>query len=320
MTTQLKTVAVTGSSGYIGAKLLEHLEEEPAINRVVTFDVRPMPAPIHNIAAFRRDVTSPINEELEQYRVDTLVHLAFSGDEGSVSSLQNHQMLKNVLESCVQAGVGHFIFLSSHSVYGARASNPLPISEDFPLNPHPGFRYANDLHRAEQELAEFSLAATDMKLTILRSCPVLGTTAGMPMLRDLYFPGSLASMDHNPPLQFVYDNDLARLILLVIARELSGVFNVAADGVVFYRELADLLALKQSWLPAALARPLNRLIAGSSGVAAHGLSRWPVVMSTAKLRRTTGYRYRHTGMDAVKAFANSNDEVQWRLRRKVEIL
>ena len=320
MTTQFKTVAVTGSSGYIGAKLLEHLEEEPAINRIVSFDVRPMPVPIHNIAAFRRDVTTPISEELRQYRVDTLVHLAFSREEGGEASLQNQQMLSSVLESCVQAGVGHFIYLSSHTVYGARVSNPLPISEELTPNPFPGFRYANDHHRAEQEVDKFSQAATDTKMTILRSCPVLGTTAGMPMLRALYFPGTLSSVDHNPPLQFVYDDDLARLILLVIFRELSGVFNVAADGVVFLRELAEMLALKQTRLPASLAQPINRLTAGSSGIADHGLSRWPVLMSTGKLRRATGYRFRHSCMDAVKAFANSNDEVQWRLRKRVQIL
>ncbi len=320
MTTQPKTVAVTGSSGYIGAKLLEHLEEEPAINRVVTFDVRPVPAPFHNIAAFRRDVATPIDEELTQYRVDTLVHLASSREEGSEASLENQQMLQSVLESCRLAGVGHFIYLSTHAVYGARAGNPLPISEDFPPNPYPGFRFANDHHRAELELAEYWQAAADTKLTILRSCPVLGTTAGMQKLRTLYFPGSLASLDHNPPLQFVYDDDLARLILLVIARELSGVFNVAADGVVFLRELAALVEQKQSWLPAPLAQPINRLTSRSAGVSDPGLPRWPVLMSTGKLRRATGYRFRHIGMDAVKAFANSNDEVQWRLRKKVEIL
>ena len=320
MTTKPKTVAVTGSSGYIGAKLLEHLEEEPAVNRVVSFDLRPMPAPIHNISAFRRDVTGSISEELQQFRVDTLVHLAFSREEGSDASLQNQQMLRNVLESCLQAGVGHFIYLSTHTVYGARAGNPLPIGEDSAPNPYPGFGFANDHHRAEQEIAVFSQTATETKFTILRSCPVLGTTAGMSTLRMLYFPGSLTTLDHNPPLQFVYDDDLARLILLIIAREISGVFNVAADGVVFLRELASLVAQGQSWLPSPLAQPVNRLTAPSSRMADHGLARWPVLMSTGKLQRATGYRFRHTGMDAVKAFANSNDEVQWRLRKKAEIL
>ena len=320
MTTQLKTVAVTGSSGYIGAKLLEHLEEEPGINRVVAFDVRSVPAPIHNIAAFRRDVATPIDEELQQYRVDTLVHLACSREDGTDGSQQNREMLRSVLASCVRAGVGHIIYLSSHTIYGARASNPLPISEDSPLNPHPAFQYANDHQRAELELAEFSQASTDTQLTILRSCPVLGTTASMPPLRGLYFPGALVSLDYNPPLQFVYDDDLARVILQVIAGEIAGVFNVAADGVVFLRELAELLALKQTWLPSPLARPLNRLTTKNSVIGDPGLSRWPVLMSAGKLHRATGYRFRHTGMDAVKAFANSNDEVQWRLRKKIEIL
>lgn len=59
MTMQRKIVAVTGASGYIGAKLLEHLEEMPGRGRLVIFDQRPMAAPIHNVASFHPDLSLP---------------------------------------------------------------------------------------------------------------------------------------------------------------------------------------------------------------------------------------------------------------------
>ena len=74
MTTPQKVVAVTGSSGHIGAKLLEHLEETPGLGKLVAFDLRPLRAPVHNIAAYRMDVTEGINEELARHGVTTLVH------------------------------------------------------------------------------------------------------------------------------------------------------------------------------------------------------------------------------------------------------
>ena len=325
MMTRPKVVAVTGSSGYIGSKLLEHMEESPEIGRLVTFDLRPMPAPIHNVAAFRKDIAKPIAEELTKYRVDTLVHLAFAQRSGAnrrqAPGTQEHNldMLRSVLASCVQAGVRHFIYLSSHTVYGAQSNNLLPIGEDFPLDPSPGSSYAIDNSQAERALTEFSHAMPEMKLTILRSCLVLGATAEMALLREFYFGGAIAKLDDNPPLQFVHDDDLARILCFVVTKELDGVFNVAGDGVVFLRELANSLAVRESPLPTPIARLLNRTVRGIAAADDHGLMRWPVIMSTGKLSRATGYRFRHTGLDAVAAFANSNSEVQRRLRKKDEI-
>ena len=325
MTTQRKVVAVTGSSGYIGAKLLEHLEETPGLGKLVIFDTQPMAAPVHNVAAFRRDVSTPIDEELNLHRVNTLVHLAFARQAGpnrrdrAAAGERNRQMLRSILESCARANVRHLIYLSSHTVYGARPDNPIPIDEDFPLHPAPGFQYANDQCQAEQALLEFPQAMPELKLTIFRCCPVLGTMAGMELLREFYFPGLLGASDYNPPLQFVYDDDLARILCLAITEELHGVFNVSGDGVVFLRELAQALAMPQFLLPSTLARPLNRLTGGGFTLADHNLTRWPVIMSAARLHQATGYRFQHTAQEAVTAFANSSEEVQRRLRKKVEI-
>lgn len=322
MTTQRKVVAVTGSSGYIGAKLLEHLEETPGLGKLVTFDTRPMAAPIHNIAAYRRDVAEPMGEELSLHRVSTLAHLAFARSasprrrDRAIASGQNRRMLESVINSCIQANIGHLIYLSSHTVYGARPDNPLPVNEDSPLNPAPGFQYASEHRRAERVLTEFAQARPEVKVTIFRCPPVLGTMAGISLLREFYFPGALRASDYNPPLQFAYDDDLARILCLAITEELPGVFNVAGDGVVFLRELDEALEIRKFRLPLLLARPLNRLLGGGFTYADHNLARWPIIMSAARLHQVTGYRFRHTAQEAVTAFANSMEETGWRLRQR----
>ena len=82
MTTPPTAVAVTGASGYIGTSLLRQLEEKGAPDKLVAIDNRPLPFPIHNIAAYRRDVAQPIDDALLEHHVSTLVHLAFISRRG----------------------------------------------------------------------------------------------------------------------------------------------------------------------------------------------------------------------------------------------
>ena len=318
MTTHPRVVAVTGSSGHIGSKLLEHLEESPWVARLLAFDTKPLRSPIHNITAVRRDVSAPIHEELTRHRANALVHLAFSWDSGlrrreaGLMSEQNLAALRGVLESCERAGIQHLIYVSSHTVYGARPDNSLPLHEESPLRPSAGFPYAQDNYRAEQILAEFAQRRQGVKLTVLRSGTVLGTNARMGMLREFYFPGWVGLSDHNPPLQFVYDADLARVISLAITGELDGVFNIAGRSVIFLRELAKMVAAKRMLLPASLVYPLKRLVGGSSVAYSHFLDRWPVIMSTSKFQSATGYRFKLSATEAVAALASYNEEAQLR--------
>ena len=312
-----KVVAVTGSSGYIGRKLLEHLEARPGLGKLVAFDTGPLAAPIHNIAAYRRDVSSPIDEDLVDQGVTTLVHLAFNSGRGAnrrqIAAIreQNLDMLRGVLESCVRARVEHLVYLSSHTVYGAHHDNPMPISEDAPLRPAQDVPYTYNKYLAERVLQEFMQAMPDLKITILRPCVILGPEANNPVTNSFFHPWLLGIADSDPPLQFVYDDDLARVLCLVILEGLGGVFNVAGSGVVYYRELAEAIGGRLVSLPAFLAYPMARLawdlrLQHEATPGALDLVRWPILLSNARLHQTTGYRFWHTAQEALTAFANAN--------------
>ena len=312
-----KSVAITGASGYVGARLLRKLEDEEGISKLVAIDTLPPAVPIRNMAAYRTDVTEPIDEALERHRVSTLVHLAFISRRGrnrrEVDSIRqtNLAALQEVLESCARAGVNHIVYLSSHTVYGAHADNPIPLTDAGPLLPHPDFPYGFDKFLSEQKLQEFQETHPDIAVTILRTCMVLGPSAGNHITKAFFRPWLVGVQDYNPPMQFVYEDDLARVLTIIVQRRLSGVFNVAADGVVFYKELAEIIKSKLINLPSFLAYGLVQLswnlhIQRESTACGLDLVRYPIVLSTGKLNEATGYRFWHTSLETLSAFANSS--------------
>lgn len=311
-----KAVAITGASGYIGTRLLSKLEDEQGIRKLVAIDTNPPPTPVHNMAVYRRDVSNPTDDILAQHRISTLVHLAFVAKRGrnrrEVSSIRqaNLDSLNAVLESCVRARVNHIIYLSSHTVYGPHPDNPVPLTDEAPLRPLPDFPYGYDKYLSELALKEFAAEHQDVAITVLRSCMVLGPSAGNYVTEAFFRPLLLGVLDYNPPLQFVYEGDLARVLAIIIQRRLPGVFNVAADGVVFYREVAETINSRLLSLPSFLAYPLAQLtwnlhIQRDSTASGLDLIRYPMVLSTGKLNQATGYRFWHTSLEALTAFANS---------------
>ena len=316
MAQQGKIVAVTGASGYVGTKLLERLEQEPGVRKVVAFDVNPLPLPVHNISFYRKNVSENIEDELNEQGATTLVHLAFNAHRGAnrreVTAVhdENVETLRAVMASCVNSRVTHMVYLSSHSVYGAHSDNPFPIPDDAPMRPTADYPYAYDKQQCEMVLQEFAQAQDDVKITTLRSCIVLGHGADTPTTQSFFRSWMLGVTPYNPPLQFVYDDDLARVMSIIIQQEIPGTFNVAGDGVVHYREMAKIIKSRLISLPPFMAYPLVRLCWGlrlQREASAAGLDevRWPILMSTGKLHKATGYRFWHTALESLTAFANS---------------
>ena len=316
MTQPPEVIAVTGASGYIGALLLQKLEDQGGLRKLVAIDLDPPPLPIHNIAVYRQDVTEPIDELLENHRTSTLVHLAFI-TEGGINRREilsnreaNLKALQAVLNSCLRARITHFVYLSSHTVYGAHSDNPVPLSDGAPLRPSPEIPYAYDKFLSEQMIQEFAEQHPETKVTVLRTCLVLGPNADNIVTRAFFRHWLMAVHDYNPPFQFLYEDDLARVLTIIIKQGIPGVFNVAGEGVVFYREVAEMIKSKLIELPAFLGYPLVQLtwrlhLQRHSTAAGLDMVRYPIVLSTSKLRHTTGYRFWHTSRDALESFTNA---------------
>jgi UDP-glucose 4-epimerase len=311
----IRVVAVTGASGYVGANVLRILEEEK-VDRILALDIRPLQYPLHNAVFLNRSVTQPLGDILREHRVDTVIHLAFVMRPGRTSSdIQRAEQIniggtENVLRACRAARVRHLVYLSSHTVYGAHWHNPIPITEEAPLRPNVGFQYAEHKVACEEMIGRFIKEYEGLRVTVLRSCVVMGPSAQNYVTQALDKPLLVGVLGANPPMQFVHETDISRLIALMARNPHPGVYNVAGERVIHWHRLVRLANKPMIALPAPFLYPITQTawdIGLQNDSPAVGLNfiRHPLIVSTGKLKAVTGFRFQYTSEDAFRAYAGN---------------
>ena len=151
---------------------------------------------------------------------DTLVHVETDG-------AADVDRTRALLDGAGRAR--RFVYTSSAMVYGAWPNNPVPLTEDAPMRPNPGFAFATAKAESERVALEWRDANADVRLAVLRPATVLGGDQGRltHLLRDV-LPAGVA--DPIPPVQYLHNDDLADAVAIACTAELDGVFNVAPDG------------------------------------------------------------------------------------------
>lgn len=306
-------IAITGISGYVGTKLLNHLDGINGVQKIIGIDTREPRLNTAKLKFYRRDVREPFADLLAENAVVTAIHLAFilRPTHQTVAARQvDIEGTKNLVSACRQAGVKHILYLSSHTVYGARKDNPMPLTEESPLRPVAGFQYSRDKVEAERILRDFGESNPDVSLTILRSCPVIGPNAVGSATTIMFQPVIMIGVaGYDPSLQFVHEDDLTSILGTFIIRPKEGTYNVASDGVLKYSEVAGLLEKRLLKLPGKL---LELAIAFSwaahlqSASPAGGLEfiKYPPVVSTDRLKRELDFKFQYSSQEALLSFAS----------------
>jgi nucleoside-diphosphate-sugar epimerase len=244
-------VAVTGVAGFLGQRLLPALEAEPGVDRIVGLDVREPSRRSPHLELHRVDIAGHDLKPLLE-GVDVLVHLAAIVDPIADEALMtrvNVEGTRRVLDAAAAVGVRKIVRLSTTAAYGAWGTNPLPLTEDAPLRPNPGFNAAVHAAEIERLLAEWQHDHPAVTITTLRAAPILGAGAQHLWAQLLTSPTRVRVRGAAPPFQVVHVDDVVRALALVVREDHPGVLNVAADG---WLSSEDLNAL----VPRALVPPL----------------------------------------------------------------
>jgi nucleoside-diphosphate-sugar epimerase len=242
MTDEL-VVAVTGVSGLLGQRLLPLLDASPQVDRIIGLDVRDPARQARKLEFHRVDVLST---DLVPYLrdVSAIVHLAAvigPLPDDTLFTRVNVDGMRRVLEAANRTGVKKIVRPSSTAVYGAWGNNPIPITEDAPLRPSPGYLPAIVDGECERLLAEWASADAARVATRLRIAPIVGGGASSLFAAVATGRAPVRVRGASPPVQVVHIDDAAAALELTTTLDLDGAYNVAADGWLAYEEAGAML-------------------------------------------------------------------------------
>jgi UDP-glucose 4-epimerase len=307
---------ITGGSGYIGTRLTEFLIGREDTELIAIADLRPPRYPRAKVQFHRTDVRerSQLRVLLERVKPDALVHLAFVLNPMH----DEHQMYEidvggtqNVLDAASRAGVEHLLVTSSATAYGAFADNPVPLDEEHPVRGVPDFEYARDKAECDRLCQLWALQHPDRTMTIVRPCIVFGPNVDNYILRAwTKIPFQADFGQPSPPMQFVHEEDLVEALVLLLDGRHEGPFNVAGDGTMTLDECSKAIGRRIQRVPLALYWRFVGLMwlvrqsespPGNLHFVIH-----PWVVSTERLKQTTGWKPRHSSRETFEITMRAN--------------
>jgi UDP-glucose 4-epimerase len=317
-----RRVLVTGAAGYLGSRLVEALAARKAAARdvdcIVASDLREVPADrrLPGVEYAALDVRDPVLADiLRHHRVDTVVHLAAIVTPGPKSNRELEYSVdvlgtKNVLDSCIAAGVRKIIVTSSGAAYGYHADNPPWLTESDPVRGNEEFAYSHHKRLVEEMLAEYRKAQPALQQVIFRVGTILGETTRNQITALFERPRLLAIRGSASPFVFIWDRDVVGAIEHAIDTDRSGIYNVAGDGALSIQEIASRLGKRCITLPPSLLRfvlaVLHPLGLSQYGPEQVNFLRYRPVLDNRRLKEEFGYRPQLTSAEVFDLYRKSH--------------
>jgi UDP-glucose 4-epimerase len=330
-----KRVLITGLGTFWGGRVAQALEADPGVDIIVGLDRVEPTVQLERTEYVRSDESYSILARIvKAARIDTIVHTFLVVDSTQMRSRTIHEInvigTMNLFAAASAPGstVRDVVVKSATLVYGADPRDPTWFAEESRRSAIPKSTVERSLLEVEGYVRDFAVDNPHVSVAMLRFANVLGPDITTPLVKALRLPIVPSVFGFDPRFQFVHESDVVRAILFALENELQGAFNVAADGLLPWSEVAAICGKRTVPLPfigmGLATRPLGRL----------GIELPPELLDLLRHGRgvdnrrlkEAGFDYRFTSAGTVDDFARSlrvrdivhPDHVDYRYERDVE--
>lgn len=308
-------VLITGAAGFIGQQVLSDLAVQQPNWQLFAADIREITArdnihPLHLDISQRAEVLKVV----AQCRPDAIVHLAsVVSPPPGMSEETLHAIdvggTQAIVEAAVANGVGQLIVTSSGAAYGYYPENAEWIDEHDPLRGHARFAYAKHKREVEELLVRVRINHPELRQLILRPGTILGRRVNNQITDMFKKRAVLGIQGSDSRFVFIWDQDVVSIIRKGLEKGASGIYNLAGDGTLSLREIAEILRKPYRPLPAGLIqgvlRVLKPLRLSQYGPEQVDFLRYRPVLANRRLKEEFGYTPRYTSREAFIAFLDA---------------
>lgn len=305
-------VFITGCSGYLAQTLIQACLKDPGVEWVGGIDVR-APRDVQGWHFQNLDIRSTETASvLEQNKVNTLVHMAwvFNPTHNPLREFEVDVLgSRNIVEAAAKARIPYMIYMSSTTAYGPHQDNPPIFDESYPRRGHPGYLYSKYKAEVDTIMLEFLEKHPDFRMFMIRACIILGPHTQNIVTKMTEMPIMFGVSGYDPPMQFLHEEDLQRLLVWAVKNQPTGVYNVAGRDTIRYSRLVSCIRKKALWLPPGLIYPAQSLIWKLRMMpfppSILDFIRYPWVADTKKFESAFDFAIKHTSEEALMAYARA---------------
>ena len=311
-------ILITGAAGFIGQQLLADLAVQQPNWTLFAADIREIPANLlrGNVQPRLLDISQPeaVRKTVAECQPQAIVHLAsVVSPPPGMSEATLHAIdvegTRAIVEAAAASGVEQLIITSSGAAYGYYPENAEWIDEDDPLRGHNKFAYAKHKREVEEVLVRARIAHPQLRQLILRPGTILGKRVNNQITDMFKKRAVLGIQGSDSRFVFIWDQDVVSIIRKGLENGASGIYNLAGDGALSLREIAQILRKPYRPLPAALIqgvlRVLKPLRLSQYGPEQVDFLRYRPVLANRRLKEEFGYIPRYTSREAFIAFLDA---------------
>ena len=311
-------VLITGAAGFLGQQLLADLAVQQPNWTLFAADIREIPANLlrSNVQPLHLDISlkAAVFKTVLECQPQAIVHLAsVVSPPPGMSEATLHSIdvdgTRAIIEAAAANGVEQLIITSSGAAYGYYPENAEWIDEDDPLRGHNKFAYAKHKREVEEVLVRARIAHPQLRQLILRPGTILGKRVNNQITDMFKKRAVLGIQGSDSRFVFIWDQDVVSIIRKGLEKGASGIYNLAGDGALSLREIAQILRKPYRPLPAGLIqgvlRVLKPLRLSQYGPEQVDFLRYRPVLANRRLKEEFGYTPRYTSREAFIAFLDA---------------